>query len=123
GALRPGCPRLPADRARPGRERPAAAGLAAVPRPLLPRSQRAGRLRRRRRARRLRQARGLRRRRGRHGRDPRAPLPGATMTDTDTDLVAELRSTFLFEGLDAEQLDFVAAHGVEVAFDAGVRVF
>lgn len=46
-----------------------------------------------------------------------------TDTDTDRDLLAELRSTFLLEGLDDEQLAFVAAHGVEVAFDAGVRVF
>src|ERR1700743_1534491 len=93
--------------------------MAAGPRALSPRGQCPWCVRGRRCPGRVRQARRLRRGRRCHGRHARAPLPGEAVTTTSTCNPAELRTLFLFEKLNDEQLDWLCREGRVETFDAG----
>ena len=143
-AGRHGRPRRPRfRRGRPGsvRGRPEAGRLAAGPGAVPPRDEHPGRVRGRGRPRRVRQAGRLRGRRRSHGRHARAPLSGealAMSAEPATQPTApapaeqlaegrqtlpcdadELRSLFLFEKLDGEQLAWLCREGRVELFPPG----
>ena len=112
--------RVRPDRAGPAARTGTAQGLAARPRPVLPRDERARRVRGGRRARQLGQAGRLGGRRGRDGDPARSTATWSTDERRDEAEATseperltpdELRSLFLFEALDDDQLAWLAERG------------